>query len=70
MASKFPKPGLRELDKLSNYDLLRIWRFAPSDSPWLRGELGKAFCAAFYNMRDNLGDEEFSKLSKTVGWSQ
>lgn len=70
MASKFPKPSLANLDKMSNYDILRIWRFAPSDSPWMQGELGAAFGKAYNNMRDNLSAEQFTALSKQVGWSQ
>lgn len=55
---------------LEPYDMLRIWRFARSDSVWFLPPVGDVFAQAFADMRVSLTDPEWTALSKKVGWDQ
>jgi len=49
-------------------ELLYIWRFAPSEDPRIQGDSGNAIGARLAELRRELGDEEWTKASKQVGW--
>jgi hypothetical protein len=59
-----------KIDKMSPHELLSAWRFAPSDSVLLQGEIGKHFSKRFFEMRDELSPEDWTALSKQVGWKR
>lgn len=50
--------------------LLRIWRFAPSEDPRIQGEAGNELAARMAELKRELGDSEWTRASKQVGWER
>lgn len=50
--------------------LLRIWRFAPVGDPRVQGEAGDELAGRIQKLKQELGDEEWTRASKQVGWDQ
>ena len=56
------------IDAASYQELLRKWRFEPSGSPWLSGELGQYYRDVMFGKRDEIPPDEQVAASKAVGW--
>jgi hypothetical protein len=52
-----------EIDKLSQYDMAYLWRFARPGHPWLSGEAGDYFAQRFADL-GGMSPE----ISKRLGW--
>jgi hypothetical protein len=50
--------------------LLRIWRFAPSEDPRVQGEAGNELADRMAVLKRELGNEEWTRASKQVGWER
>lgn len=58
------------IDAATYEDLLRVWRFDPTPSPWFDGEIGKHFSRVIEEKRQALSHEDRVAASKRVGWDQ
>ena len=56
------------IDNASYYELLKLWRFAPSGEPKLQGEVGRYYSIMLNQRRDEVGQEEHVRTSKRIGW--
>ena len=54
----------KEIDTMSQSEMARLWRFAPSSSPFFQGEIGNYFKKVF---EDKGGFT--SEISKKLGWN-
>ena len=66
--NKLTEEKKKYLDSLSFDELLRKWRFEPSGSPLTSGEVGDYFYKIFQEKRAEISPEEFTRISKRVGW--
>jgi hypothetical protein len=48
--------------------LFRKWRKAPLGDPYLQGECGQYFDKALKEKRKEITDEEYTEISKNLGW--
>jgi hypothetical protein len=58
------------IDEANYESLLRRWRFAEPGSPWFQGETGNYFAQVFNRKRQEVGDAEHVRASKSVGWDE
>lgn len=58
---------IKFIDKATYYDLLRRWRFAPVGDPFFTGEVGKHYQKVIQKRREEVGDEEHVRISKSLG---
>lgn len=54
--------------KATDRQILSIWRFELSSSPWLDGAVGAALVERFKSMKERLSTDQWVALSKSVGW--
>lgn len=59
---------MEEIDRMDYIELLNLWRFADTGSPYFRGEVGNYFVKIMYKKRDELAPGEAVKISKEIGW--
>ncbi len=53
----------------ANYEsLLRKWRNAPAGSPYFQGEIGQYYSKVMKEKRDQVGNAEHVRASKSIGW--
>jgi hypothetical protein len=53
-----------EIDAMSQFELCRMWRFAPTGSPLLQGDTGDYFAARLKEMGGFTPE-----ISKRLGWN-
>lgn len=58
----------RWIDDATCYELLKRWRHAPIGDPILQEDTGEYYKRKLGEMRERIGDVQWSRLSKTVGW--
>lgn len=56
-------------EEATDQQILALWRFEPSSSPWLDGAIGDALVQRFKSMRERLSTDEWVNLSKQTGWT-
>lgn len=56
------------IDSASYGQLLSRWRFAPVGSPWFQGEVGIYYEEVMRKKRQEVGSEEHTRTSKSIGW--
>jgi len=56
------------IDSASYEELLRKWRFEPPGSPWFQGEIGDYYSKHMATKRDEIGNGEHVRASKSIGW--
>jgi len=66
---KLTHKNKKYIDSLSYYELLNLWRFAPSDNPWFGGETGIYWSNRMEELRNEPGGSELhTRVSKLIGW--
>lgn len=60
----------RWINEASLEELLRKWRFAPVGDAMLQGDSGDHFCRVMKQKRNEVSAEEWSRISKAVGWEK
>jgi len=63
-----PNEMIAWIDTASYAQLLRIWRFDPSDSAWFEGAVGRHLQKVLGQRRQEVGDGGHVHASKTIGW--
>ena len=58
------------IDNASYKELLRKWRFASTGDPFFMGGMGDYYSRKLDILRNLVGDEEHTKMSKDIGWKQ
>lgn len=58
------------IDDMSYEQMLRLYRFEPSGSPWFTGEVGDYFHLMMLEKKNALSNEEQVEISKRVGWER
>jgi hypothetical protein len=56
------------IDHASYEELLERWRNAPVGSPWFRGEVGQYYKEVMGKRREEVGNAEQVRASKSIGW--
>ena len=56
------------IDKASYEQLLSKWRSAPAGSPFFQGETGQYYSRVMAKKRENVGNAEHVRASKSIGW--
>jgi hypothetical protein len=56
------------IDNASYYDLLSRWRFSAAGDPFFIEEVGNHFTKVMKEKRNELSQEECSRISKQIGW--
>jgi len=56
------------IDEMSFEEMFRKWRFTPTGDFLFRDEIGKYFVKVFNEKRELLTDEEYTTISKRLGW--
>lgn len=56
------------IDSASYERLLSKWRFEPNGSPWFQGDVGIYFEKVLKEKREEVGEEEHVRVSKSIGW--
>ena len=56
------------IDNASYKELLFRWRFSPAGDPIFKGALGEYYLVVMDKKRENIGQEEHVKISKSIGW--
>lgn len=56
------------IDKASYAELLSTWRHSPVGSPYFQGETGAYYAKVMKEKRENVGNAEHARASKTIGW--
>lgn len=56
------------IDDASYEDLLRRWRNAPVGDPFLQGEVGNYYAQVMKRRREEVGNDECVRASKSIGW--
>jgi hypothetical protein len=65
---KLTKERKTYIDCLTYEMLLSRVRFAKIADPWFQGETGDYWLKRVAQIRNKIGNEEHSKISKRVGW--
>lgn len=61
---------IKAIGEMEPWQVLYLWRFEPSDSPWFQGEVGHALAIKFKEIQAKLSPEKWAALSKQVGWEK
>lgn len=56
------------IDNASYEELLRKWRYAPAGDPMFQGETGQYYSEVMAKKRDEVGNAEHVRASKSIGW--
>lgn len=56
------------IDNASYQDLLKKWRNAPSGDLFFADEVGQYYSKIMAQRRDEVGEEEHVRASKSIGW--
>jgi len=56
------------IDNASYRELLSRWRFARSGNPFFEGEVGDYYAKVMKCKREEVGDAEHTRVSKSIGW--
>lgn len=62
------KEMIEWIDNASYEELLHKWRFAPISDPFFMGEIGKYYDKVMRRKREEIGDDEHTRISKKIGW--
>ena len=63
-----PKDLKDWIDNASYEELLSMWRFAPIGSPYFQGATGDYYSKVMAQKRDEVGQQEHVRASKSIGW--
>jgi len=58
------------IDNADYESLLSKWRSAPAGSPWFQGELGDYYSMVMAEKREQVGNAEHVRASKSIGWDR
>lgn len=56
------------IDNASYESLLKKWRFAPAGDEFFQGEIGNYYSTVMFRKRDEVGNSEHVRASKSIGW--
>ena len=56
------------VDNASYEQLLSRWRFAPDGDLMFQGEIGNYYTEVMKKRREEVGNEEHVRASKSIGW--
>lgn len=56
------------IDAMGYEEMLRRWRTHPAGSPLFQGEIGKYYSDAMAKKREQVGNAEHVRASKSIGW--
>ncbi len=56
------------IDSASYEALLHHWRFAPAGDLFFQGEIGNYYTKVMTKRRSEISNDEYVKVSKTIGW--
>ena len=56
------------IDNASYESLLTRWRFASSGNLFFQGEVGDYYAKVMRCKREEVGDAEHTRVSKSIGW--
>ncbi|MBU0907450.1 MAG: hypothetical protein KKE05_04825 [Nanoarchaeota archaeon] len=56
------------IDSASYEQLLRRWRESPIGSDWFNGDTGEYYSKIMAEKREQVGDDEHVRASKSIGW--
>jgi hypothetical protein len=56
------------IDNATYSQLLSKWRFASSGNPFFQGEIGDYYSKVMREKKEQVGNDEHVKTSKTIGW--
>lgn len=56
------------IDAASYEQLLSKWRNAPAGNPFFQGEIGQYYSRVMAEKRDEVGNAEHVRVSKSIGW--
>lgn len=70
-----PKPTSQDSARIkwlkevaTDHQVLSLWRFEPSSSAWLEEPTATALFNRYRELRNRLSAEDYSALSKSIGW--
>jgi len=55
------------INNASYEDLFRRWRYALSGDAYFHGKVGEHYSNVMYKKRQEIGDEEHTRISKKIG---
>lgn len=58
------------IDNAGYEELLRRWRFAPGGDPMFQGDTGDYYAQVMKRKRQEVGQEEHVRASKSIGWER
>lgn len=58
------------IDNATYNELLFRWRTAPAGDPFFQGEIGDYYAEVMKKKREQIGDAEHVRASKSIGWKQ
>jgi len=58
------------IDNASYEELLSKWRFAEAGDPFFQGEMGRYYEKRMYAKKNEVGDAEHVRASKSIGWER
>lgn len=62
---KLTEKNKKYIDQLSDYEILRRWRFSPTGDPWFTGETAEYWDIKIEKL---IGGGNFAVISKQVGF--
>jgi len=57
------------IDVMTYQQMLKLWRFAPSDHKMFQGEVGTYFSEIMKKKSKSLSQDELVQISKNIGWN-
>lgn len=58
----------KQIDEMSYYDMMALWRNAPCGHPFFQGDAGKYYGEVLKKKRSEITPFEQVKTSKDIGW--
>ena len=58
------------IDNASYKELLYMWRFESAGSLFFIGEMGDYYASKLNQKREEVGEEEAVRVSKSIGWQK
>lgn len=59
----------KRIDNMDYESMLFLWRNAPVGHPMLQGETGDYYSKVMAKKRDEVGNAEHVRASKSIGWN-
>ena len=63
-----PDETKRSIDNMDYESMLSLWRNAKVGHPMFQGECGQYFAEAMKKKRQEVGNDEHVRASKSIGW--